>query len=657
VKRENLVVVFVILLIASGANAQVFELGTLEVYGSRLDLLRDEPSSCSLIFPSQYEGEFKDLGELLSKIPGVRVTKLGGRGSYTVVSIRGSTAGQVAIYLNGILMNMGGEGAVDLSTIPLSAVERIEVYRGSVPARFGISGIGGVINIVTFEESKFNVVKASAGSFRSYSAESINNVGKALISLNLECSRGDYLYDNDNGTPFNPSDDYEARRQNNAYRLNDIKISRKVGDRTKIFLNYFSKHRELPKPAPGSDRDDFVSRSNLSEERFLGEITTNFRLSNKTMGAFSIYGLLSEREFRNPYGDIGWGGQKHNWYNSYKLGGRASLNYLLSEEGLLEAYLDFSFEKLIPGGDIVSQGYWSPLKGVSEYERGLINFSLDYNISKGKLILVPWVRFLSLWESSKKLDGVEENSTDDSFCYGIRSKYILDENWAIKATWGKAVRLPTFYEKFGDGAFILPNPGLKSERGENFDFGLEYMSKDLMISVTYFRSDIDDLIEFVMANPKFAYYKNIKGAKVEGIELEFSKVWSMGWSANLSYTYMRSRSEILGYREGKPLPNRPEHSVSLRLARSWKDWEFFVEGEFIGENYFDTGGLVKFSDWWELNLGLSHELSEKEKLSLVIKNLTNNQDLRVKPVGYGPEKMPDYPPIGRAFYLTYIKNF
>jgi len=198
---------------------------------------------------------------------------------------------------------------------------------------------------------------------------------------------------------------------------------------------------------------------------------------------------------------------------------------------------------------------------------------------------------------------------------------------------------------------------LKSERGENFDFGLEYMSKDLMISVTYFRSDIDDLIEFVMANPKFAYYKNIKGAKVEGIELEFSKVWSMGWSANLSYTYMRSRSEILGYREGKPLPNRPEHSVSLRLARSWKDWEFFVEGEFIGENYFDTGGLVKFSDWWELNLGLSHELSEKEKLSLVIKNLTNNQDLRVKPVGYGPEKMPDYPPIGRAFYLTYIKNF
>lgn len=61
----------------------------------------------------------------------------------------GSSADQVSIYLDGILLNTASSGAVNLADLPLDNVEKIEVYRGTSPAKFAASGIGGVVNIVT----------------------------------------------------------------------------------------------------------------------------------------------------------------------------------------------------------------------------------------------------------------------------------------------------------------------------------------------------------------------------------------------------------------------------------------------------------------------------------------------------------------------------
>ncbi|KUK13999.1 MAG: vitamin transporter [bacterium] len=640
------------------AHAQVFELTPIEVQGSALELFEGEPSSCSVIFPSEYEGEFKDLGELLSKVPGVYVTRLGGRGSYTLISIRGSTSAQVAVYLNGVLLNSGEEGGVDLSTIPLTAVERVEVYRGSVPARFGIPGIGGVINIVTSEEHEFKTIKATMGSFRSYALEGISTIKRGMFSINMETSKGDYSYFNDNGTPYNPDDDYEARRHNNAYRLSDVKISKRLGKDSSIFLNYFSKHRELPKPAPASDKEDKISHSNLSQERLIAEFSQKLSFSEKLKGNISFYGIYSEKEFLNPYGDVGWEGQRHNWYNSHKIGAQLSLNYLMNDSNFVEAYLNLFKEGFIPGGDIVSQGEVSPLGGLNNYERETFSFSLDYTYTSGKFSIIPWIRFISVSDRSEFLDNEVISSTSDSFSHGLRFRYTINENWSLKTTWGKYIRIPNFYEKFGDGAFIIANPSLKNEKGENFDLGLEYRDERLIGYITYFRSDVDDLIEFVMLNPKFGRYINIEGAKIYGVETGVTCFIKGGWNLSLSYTYMETKSEVPGYRREKPLPNRPEHNLTLRVSKSWKGFEAFAEGNFISENYFDTGGLVKFSDWWSLNVGISYRLSDKEKLSLVINNITDNQDLKIKPAfGFGPERIADYPPVGRSFYLTYIKNF
>ena len=115
------------------------------------------PGTVTVIRPDDYQGEQKTLPELLKQVPGVHVRELNGKGQYTTVSVRGSTAAQVGVFVDGVLFNLGGDAAADISTIPVQNVERIEVYRGYIPARFGGTFMGGVVNVVTKRPTKSNV--------------------------------------------------------------------------------------------------------------------------------------------------------------------------------------------------------------------------------------------------------------------------------------------------------------------------------------------------------------------------------------------------------------------------------------------------------------------------------------------------------------------
>ena len=118
------------------------------------------PGTVTVIRPEQYKGEQKSLPDLLKNVPGVHVREVNGKGQYTTVTVRGSTAAQVGVFVDGVLSNLGGDAAVDISTIPVKNVERIEVYRGYIPARFGGTFIGGVINVVTKKPKKANISAA-----------------------------------------------------------------------------------------------------------------------------------------------------------------------------------------------------------------------------------------------------------------------------------------------------------------------------------------------------------------------------------------------------------------------------------------------------------------------------------------------------------------
>lgn len=179
-----------------------FSLDAMTVEAKRPDWeSKLSPGTVNIVRPDEFKGEQKSLPDLLLTVPGVHVREVNGKGQYTTVTMRGSTAAQVGIFIDGVLANLGGDTAVDPSTIPVKNVERIEVYRGYIPSRFGGTFMGGVINIVTKKpettDVSLEVGKSSYGGKRgSMEITAPLGDGSLMVGTNYESSDGDFKYKN-----------------------------------------------------------------------------------------------------------------------------------------------------------------------------------------------------------------------------------------------------------------------------------------------------------------------------------------------------------------------------------------------------------------------------------------------------------------------------
>jgi outer membrane cobalamin receptor len=145
----------------------------------------DDPSSFTeVIQVEDYRGEVASTAELLSRAVGVQVRRFGGPGDPAEISIRGSTSAQVVIQLDGFRLNTAQSGFVDLSTIPLALLDRIEITRGGGSVQAGSGAIGGVVNLVTLRPGgkPRNRVVGTAGSFDTYEL----SVARAATASGLE---------------------------------------------------------------------------------------------------------------------------------------------------------------------------------------------------------------------------------------------------------------------------------------------------------------------------------------------------------------------------------------------------------------------------------------------------------------------------------------
>lgn len=193
------------------------------------------PGTVTVIRPDDYKGEQKDLPDLLKMVPGVHVRELNGKGQYTTVSVRGSTAAQVGVFVDGVLFNLGGDAAADISTIPVHNVERIEVYRGYIPARFGGTFMGGVINVVTKRPTKANVQasfgKSSFGGYKgNLQIDAPLGGGALMVGINRDQSDGDFKYKNfDNDRTFKERlERYHKDLEDTTNRINN-QIAEDIG--------------------------------------------------------------------------------------------------------------------------------------------------------------------------------------------------------------------------------------------------------------------------------------------------------------------------------------------------------------------------------------------------------------------------------------------
>jgi outer membrane cobalamin receptor len=91
----------------------------------------------------------RDVADLLDLVPGVVVTRQGGPGGPATLSIRGSSADEVLVLVDGVPINSHLTGEADLSQIPLSSIQRITVVPGAQSARYGSRALAGVVLVET----------------------------------------------------------------------------------------------------------------------------------------------------------------------------------------------------------------------------------------------------------------------------------------------------------------------------------------------------------------------------------------------------------------------------------------------------------------------------------------------------------------------------
>ncbi len=156
----------------------------------------------------------EDLGDVLADVTGLTVRRVGGPLDYATVSIRGSSARQVLVLLDGIPLNPDGSAVVDLSELSLVGLDHVEVYRTGVPLHVAAAPIGGAILLTSGVPSPS--VQAQVGSFGSVRIRGGGGDEHIATATEVVRTDGNFPVYDDNGTRFDGLDDHLTRRENNA---------------------------------------------------------------------------------------------------------------------------------------------------------------------------------------------------------------------------------------------------------------------------------------------------------------------------------------------------------------------------------------------------------------------------------------------------------
>ena len=88
-----------------------------------------------------------ETSELLNRTSGVKLRQSGGVGSEIQYNINGMSGNSIRVLIDGVPMENYGS-SFSVASLPPSMIERIDVYKGVVPAHLTDDALGGAINIV-----------------------------------------------------------------------------------------------------------------------------------------------------------------------------------------------------------------------------------------------------------------------------------------------------------------------------------------------------------------------------------------------------------------------------------------------------------------------------------------------------------------------------
>ncbi|MDU4960685.1 MAG: TonB-dependent receptor [Sporomusaceae bacterium] len=689
-----------------------FSFAPLTVEASRPEWEKKlSPGQVSVVYPAEFAGEQKDLPDLLERVPGLFVQRISGDGHYTVARVRGSTGAQVNVYVDGVLMNLNGDTAVNLSTIPVDNVERVEVYRGYVPARFSGSPLGGVINIVTKKPDKLGGsvsqgLRSYGGYTGNYQLTTPLGDGSLLATYQRDIWDGDFRFAN---LPQQRPDAQEGsygdlHRRSNGYQNSDGMVKWQ-NDNWMVKAAWKDLHEQLPRsvarlePIPpwhvgyedylkgynDAEMDIRQKEIQISRRDTIGELDWNWKLyyldSRKDYQATG----LQRSGYVDPFA-VNWPGFLWSEFHSKKWGGNVNSALKMGDSHLLEFNFDYSHETMDADGS--SWDIWNNHSSHKDSKRQFIH---KYTIKEYHLTLQDSISLNQAGDFKftpiARADKVEMSTLSDSdrewqYSGGVALQKQLNPNWSVKTSWGTYNRHPNFYELFGDGATIQPNEAAEKffgaagqgtwERGTQFDFSVNWQGElaraDTDTVLTWFQRDAKN--QFALWQPNVpnapGSYFPMDTAEVHGIELTHNMQWER-FSLNLAGTWQKSEYEssqnVFGghtYGHKSAISYTPEWVWNARLNYRFPGDKLnvFAEYHYMDEQFtgIDSNSSGTMQALSTVDLGVKYAFNNGWKLNAGVNDIFNKgYDLRqtdgLREFTLG------YPLAGRMYYATVEHKF
>ena len=596
---------------------------------TRAQVLRESPEAVSVIDAKELQGRSISLETVLNKTIGLKVGQTGGLGSSSRIIVHGLEGNRIQILWDGIPMS-NSDGAFSLDEIPIDIIERIEVYKSIIPARFGCDGLGGAINIVTKEFST-DYLDASYefGSYQTHkgSVFSRKNFPKSGILIGM----GGYYTTAKNDYSFRVPERENLLVKRDHDRFQSYMLKGKIAftklwfDEISTEFGYYNRFNEIQgilKNIQHAENQSgmFMLENKLIKSGILNDrlnLESHLSLSHMTNNFVDIAQVNYDFEgniYPSPNGMGETGEVPHNSNDkSLEINERINFDYKLSANQSLNLNTLINYAQRQPNDDIASQHAGFVIGGFPSKKTSVISgLTWDTKLFDRKLTNMFSAKYFHLHSEIEDLTSYEmieapkkKNNTTSQIGWIEAMKYEAFRGFHLKASYQRAIRLPNSQELFGDGIITFPAAGLKPEKSHNFNLGFLIDKNDILglsrlqFEVNGFYMQVSDMIK-LMKQHMAAGYVNAEKVHIKGIETELKlditpTVYAYG---NLTYQDLR---DVLNYlpgtqapnpTKGLRLPNIPylfaNFGAEYHRDQLFKNWHIkaFWDGKFTEEFFY-----------------------------------------------------------------------
>jgi iron complex outermembrane receptor protein len=622
------------LLLPVWAHAQETTLEEIVVEADMSDASPEAPSSyTTVIRPEALHAQFRSLTDLVAQTAGVNVQSTGGLGQFSTMTIRGSTPEQVAVYMDGIRLTSGATGVVDLSTIPIDSIDRIEVIRGGGTAQFGQDAIGGVLNIITKHARRgaqasayvgggyFQTLKAGA----SLSKQTPSHSG--IVSLEHVMTKGDYHFKAATTTLSGASTGVggETFERIHNRSLSDSVLAKgdlRLGD--KWFLqgsnNFFWTTRQMP----GTEEQTtllYPANPLDAQERYWRELAS-LQATCSDCGIDHLFFQPAAsvqyewRHFRDASPAVGSPIDHAVRYLAVNPNFSTGYSWDLAGSHESRLRMDYRLERQT---DSVGNSTTVPI-GTQTRNVGMVMIQDKWSSLRDRLTVLPVVRYEAATAFAHNL-GLK---------LGVSGKPV--RLLTLKGNVEYGYRLPNFDELyFPDEGFLRGNPNLAKEKSLNMDAGLILQSEKARLEAAYFFNRIENSIIFVPISALTIQPINTFEVHIHGVEAIGRLRIARDFLLEGNYTWTRAR--FVSTRD--QLPGRPDQigNVHIGWEHKWgKHWKLalFSDVRMVSRIPVNVQNTVFISSKTQVDAGLSATLWRRWNITVEGKDLTDAQQYDVR---------------------------